>query len=89
LNLLITGGCGFIGINLIYHFLNRHDNHRIRVVDNLSAGKREDLSLIVEFTEIKREEIRDVPSQKMELVNWRLSDEVKSCMSMHLIHGLS
>lgn len=40
----MTGGCGFIGLNLI-RFLHTHaKNHvRIRVIDNLSVGKRQAL----------------------------------------------
>lgn len=42
---LITGGCGFIGKNLI-KFLkeNSEDIFSIRIIDNLSVGKLEDLS---------------------------------------------
>lgn len=39
---LITGGCGFIGLNLIEHLLSEAD-HSIRIVDNLSVGSREEL----------------------------------------------
>lgn len=38
---LVTGGCGFIGINLVARLTARGD--RVRVLDNLSMGKREDL----------------------------------------------
>ncbi|MFZ2446376.1 MAG: SDR family NAD(P)-dependent oxidoreductase [Syntrophobacteraceae bacterium] len=45
---LITGGAGFIGANLIRALAN--GPYRIRVLDNLSAGRREDLAgLDVEF----------------------------------------
>ncbi len=37
---LVTGGCGFIGINLISRLVERGD--RVRVLDDLSMGKRED-----------------------------------------------
>lgn len=48
---LITGGCGFIGTNLI-HYLSRQGNHIIRVIDNLSVGRREDLAAVTKFSEI-------------------------------------
>jgi UDP-glucose 4-epimerase len=38
---LITGGCGFIGINLVKRLRERGD--AVRVLDNLSMGRREDL----------------------------------------------
>jgi len=40
-NYLVTGGCGFIGSHLCDRLLA--DGHRIRVLDNLSTGKRENL----------------------------------------------
>ena len=47
--LLVTGGCGFIGSNLIAHLSSR-TNWRFRVFDNESLGKRHDiLDLDVEF----------------------------------------
>lgn len=51
MNWLITGGCGFIGVNLIERLLQDSDNH-IRVLDNLSVGTREDLATVAEFTEL-------------------------------------
>lgn len=50
MNWLITGGCGFIGTNLIKRLLGE-GGHRIRILDNLSVGTREDLAVIAEFTE--------------------------------------
>lgn len=37
LNVLITGGCGFIGVNLIKYLLQQ-GNYKIRILDNLSIG---------------------------------------------------
>lgn len=44
---LVTGGCGFIGINLAAQLLRR--GHLVRVLDNLSTGNREDLDARVEL----------------------------------------
>jgi UDP-glucose 4-epimerase len=48
---LITGGCGFIGTALIKNLI-RNSHHRIRVLDNLSVGSREDLARLSDFKEI-------------------------------------
>ena len=41
MKILITGGCGFIGSNIVEKF---HLQHEIRVIDNLSTGKKENIS---------------------------------------------
>ncbi len=41
MNILVTGGAGFIGSHAIERLLQ--ENHRARVVDNLSTGKRDNL----------------------------------------------
>jgi UDP-glucose 4-epimerase len=41
-NFLVTGGAGFIGINLVHRLLN--GGARVRVLDNLSSGRGEDLA---------------------------------------------
>jgi UDP-glucose 4-epimerase len=48
---LITGGCGFIGRNLVNNLVAEGGYH-IRIVDNLSASTREDLAQVCTFTEI-------------------------------------
>ncbi len=48
---LITGGCGFIGVNLVERLLADEKNQVI-VLDNLSVGSREDLAAVTEFEEI-------------------------------------
>ena len=51
---LITGGCGFIGTALVER-LTEEGGHVIRVVDNLSVGKPEDLERVCTFSETKAE----------------------------------
>jgi UDP-glucose 4-epimerase len=51
---LITGGCGFIGTALIKNLV-RNRRHRIRVLDDLSIGSREDLGRVCDFNEVSIE----------------------------------
>lgn len=39
MNVVVTGGAGFIGSNLVGQLLNK--NHRVRILDNFSSGRRE------------------------------------------------
>ena len=42
MNVLVTGGAGFIGSHLVRRLIS--ENHVVRVVDDLSTGRRENLS---------------------------------------------
>lgn len=48
MNILITGGCGFIGLNLIKSFIYK-ENCKLRIIDNLSIGKETDLDEICNY----------------------------------------
>jgi UDP-glucose 4-epimerase len=52
INYLITGGCGFIGAALVNRIRNEQPNSKIRVLDNLSVGSRDDLAKVCRFEEI-------------------------------------
>ena len=41
-NILITGGCGFIGVNLVNYLIKKHFRY-VRILDNLCAGTKENL----------------------------------------------
>ena len=45
-NIVITGGCGFVGVNFVRYLLKLDKNIRIRVVDNFSVGQPEDFEKI-------------------------------------------
>jgi UDP-glucose 4-epimerase len=51
---LITGGCGFIGCNLVRH-LRSEGGHRIRVLDNLATGGAERLRGVGPVVEVAPE----------------------------------
>jgi nucleoside-diphosphate-sugar epimerase len=59
LRVLVTGGAGFIGSNLTEALLKK--GHRVRVLDNFSTGKRENLVFEKEYSalEIVDGDIRD------------------------------
>jgi len=52
MNWVITGGAGFIGVNLI-RVLQQDQENKIRVFDNLSVGTRADLERVTSFTEVE------------------------------------
>ncbi|MFZ2803665.1 MAG: NAD-dependent epimerase/dehydratase family protein [Patescibacteria group bacterium] len=59
MNYLVTGGAGFIGSNLVDALVA--DGHHVRILDNLSTGKRERINPAAEFVEkdfTKLDEIR-------------------------------
>jgi UDP-glucose 4-epimerase len=55
---LITGGCGFIGVNLVEKLLREEESSCIRVVDNLSVGTKEDLGRVADFVEGETNQVR-------------------------------
>lgn len=69
---LVTGGAGFIGSNLVRALLAQ--GHAVRVLDNFSSGKEDNLSDIVNDIELVEGDIRDY---------WVVSSAVKGvdCVS--------
>ena len=58
---LITGGAGFIGSNIVEELVRQ--NVRVRVVDNLSTGRRENLQALknkIEFLELDISDLDDL-----------------------------
>jgi UDP-glucose 4-epimerase len=54
---LVTGGCGFIGSHLVAALLAR--GHRVRVVDNLTTGRRENLADLAADVELLVGDVAD------------------------------
>ncbi len=53
---LVTGGDGFIGSNIAEQLVK--DGQRVRIIDNLSTGKKENLSTFIENVEFIHGDIR-------------------------------
>lgn len=53
---LVTGGAGFIGSNIVYELLARGEN--VRVLDNFSTGKRENIFPILDKIDLIEGDIR-------------------------------
>ena len=53
MKVLVTGGAGFIGSNLVDKLIDR--GHLVVVIDNLSAGKRENINENAKFYGQKRD----------------------------------
>ena len=56
LRYLVTGGAGFIGSNIVEELLKR--NYSVRVLDNFSTGKRENLKEFQKDIELIEGDIR-------------------------------
>jgi len=54
---LVTGGAGFIGSNIVEELVNRGE--KVRVLDNFSTGKRENLEPSMDRIELIEGDIRD------------------------------
>jgi UDP-glucose 4-epimerase len=53
---LVTGGAGFIGHNLVRHLLDQ--GHHVRVLDNFSTGKRDNLGPFINRVELIEGDLR-------------------------------
>ncbi len=60
LTVLVTGGAGFIGSNLVERLVN--EGHSVRVFDNFSLGRMENLNSVKGKVEIINGDIRDFES---------------------------
>ena len=54
---LVTGGAGFIGSNIVERLVRRGE--KVRVLDNLSTGKRENLTPWLDRIELIEGDVRD------------------------------
>lgn len=68
-NILVTGGAGFIGSNLVKYFVN--EDFRVRIVDNLSTGKLANIKDLIQkgLVDFINGDIRDFNVLKSALKN--------------------
>ena len=59
---LVTGGAGFIGSNIVEALLEKGE--KVRVVDNFSTGKRENIVPFIERIELMEADILDLDTMK-------------------------
>jgi UDP-glucose 4-epimerase len=74
---LITGGCGFIGRNLVRSLLSK-SGLAIRIVDDLSTGTRQDLAAVCHFDELGVNDLTRESTQRVALVVGDIRDEAFS-----------
>ncbi|MBW1697316.1 MAG: NAD-dependent epimerase/dehydratase family protein [Deltaproteobacteria bacterium] len=92
MNYLVTGGCGFIGVNLIRRLQQVDQACGIRVVDNLTVGMREDLTAVAEFTEIGEKNLNEGPFNGVQLMVADIQDQrlaAKGCKGIDVIVHLA
>lgn len=57
---LVTGGAGFIGSHIVEELLRRGE--QVRVLDNFSTGRRENLTPFLQHVELIEGDLRDLPT---------------------------
>ncbi|QKE65461.1 NAD-dependent epimerase/dehydratase family protein [Aquipseudomonas campi] len=72
MNILITGGCGFIGTSLIQSLINDHGVSDICVLDNLSEGSFEDLQEVGGF--VRFDAGSNIPEEGLRFVEGDIRD---------------
>ena len=88
-NIVITGGCGFIGSALVGRLIEA-EGIKIRVIDNLSVGDRQSLSNISDFKEITVDEAGSEWVSTLELIAADICDApaMMKCIegADHIVH---
>jgi UDP-glucose 4-epimerase len=68
MHFLVTGGAGFIGSHIVEHLLR--EGHQVRVLDNFTTGKRDNLAFAKRSElEIIEDDIRDAASVEQAMRN--------------------
>ncbi|MCE7995860.1 MAG: NAD-dependent epimerase/dehydratase family protein [Roseivirga sp.] len=75
MNWLITGGCGFIGRNLIKMLINRNPEDSIRVIDNFSVGTPDDLDYATDNYREETIKQADWSAKEIQVIQGDILDE--------------
>ena len=75
-NILVTGGAGFIGSNLVERLLSLENIRKVRVLDNFSTGSRENIEGFIGHP-------------KFELMEGDIRDYATCLAACHNMHGIS
>ncbi len=77
---LITGGCGFIGLNLVRR-LRDEGGHSVRILDNLSVGTRDELARLGEFHEAPADDLEWTADMPMLVVGDILDERLAQAVA--------
>ena len=67
MNILVTGGAGFIGSNLCDYLVSK--NYHVTIIDDLSTGKTSNLSSIIESIIFYEEKIESFDFNKLNKID--------------------
>lgn len=68
MKIIVTGGAGFIGSNIVEELVNL--NHQVKVIDNLSTGRIENLEGLLDKIDFVEGDIRDLEFLQREFKGW-------------------
>jgi nucleoside-diphosphate-sugar epimerase len=81
MNILVTGGAGFIGSNLVDRLID--NDHDVVVIDDLSTGKKENINSKAEFYKYNITTnilLSDVSSSTYKNHDWKKYKYDRDCM---------
>jgi UDP-glucose 4-epimerase len=86
--MLITGGCGFIGCNLVKSVFAQDDN-KVIIIDNLSTGSKKQLAGIIPFQEVGYAELAEQNvTAKVVLVEGDVQDVSLAMMACREVNAI-
>jgi len=86
---LVTGGAGFIGSNLVEELIKRGE--KVRIIDNFSTGRQENIQEFVPKIELVQGDIRDLDTvrEAVEGVDFVLHEAALASVTRSIEHPLA